>query len=605
MSLATYANPGAAPLAFNPVYVDSGAGSDANNGLTPTTPKQTLAAASALLADGSHLILKRGSTWYEGVNLTALSNVTLAAYGTGEAPIIDGSAEIPETWTQPDAGTYPNLWQVSHTHVLNNNQSQLPVMKNGVQLVKKASDADVNSTAGSYSSVSDELLASNNPAIIKIYSTVDPNSDGNVYSVPVRMDVLTNAYGATSGLTVSGIQTQSQGSNDGSAIFGDDSTVKQSIFRNGHKHNALIESGSMTDFAVIDATDAGGIGVVLYSPDGAGKSGTFRRGMFMGRIGQTAAINCNGLYAHTSGTQHDSLTVEQCYFKGYGGALTGIASLGTFDGCYIHNCPLFSVNTPTTVIRYMSGRVDEYGGNAAAFETVGTHSISNSAVYSSVSGQEHIRLSEAHTGVTFTNNSFFDEIGGSRIIIGGVSTAPITFDHCVFWGSQQLPIAFNNSPPMTADFNVYYKAENFGSTNVAMDYGGSNRASLALWQAATGADANSVYCRPVDQVAGGANAFWLAWAEAPALTDLETVGPAVGDFRINPNARVYSGAEVAYIGTFADGTTLITTAGQQMHWDWNARQAVAGSNEVWPIVPETLADAQTYIAAPRDWEFYP
>ena len=130
--------------------------------------------------------------------------------------------------------------------------------------------------------------------------------------------------------------------------------------------------------------------------------------------------------------------------------------------------------------------------------------------------------------------------------------------------------------------------------------------TLADWQTATsGQDANSVYILPADQVAGGANALWLGYTEAAALTDLATIGPAVGDFRINPSARVYGGDNTAYIGTYADGTTPITEAGPQLHWNWNTRAAVAGPPTRWPDVPETLAESRTYISDPAAWNFYP
>ena len=78
------------------VYVSSSTGSDSNNGLTPATPKQTIAAANALIRDGypDWMLLKRGDTfpqpslgrWKSG--RSAAEPMVLTAYGSGARPIV-------------------------------------------------------------------------------------------------------------------------------------------------------------------------------------------------------------------------------------------------------------------------------------------------------------------------------------------------------------------------------------------------------------------------------------------------------------------------------------------------------------------------------------
>lgn len=79
------------------VYV-SNAGSDANNGLSPSTPKATIAAANSLIRDGypDHLLLRRGDTftlssglgaWKSGRN--ANEPIVFSYYGTsGARPVV-------------------------------------------------------------------------------------------------------------------------------------------------------------------------------------------------------------------------------------------------------------------------------------------------------------------------------------------------------------------------------------------------------------------------------------------------------------------------------------------------------------------------------------
>jgi hypothetical protein len=64
------------------VYVSSSDGSDSNDGLSPATPKATIAAGNALIRDGypDHLLLKRGDTFVSGVT------ATLGAWKNGRSP---------------------------------------------------------------------------------------------------------------------------------------------------------------------------------------------------------------------------------------------------------------------------------------------------------------------------------------------------------------------------------------------------------------------------------------------------------------------------------------------------------------------------------------
>lgn len=81
------------------VYVSSSQGNDANDGLSPATPKATIAAGDALIRDGfpDHLLLRRGdvfpangSTLYRWKNGRSASEpVVLASYGeSGARPVI-------------------------------------------------------------------------------------------------------------------------------------------------------------------------------------------------------------------------------------------------------------------------------------------------------------------------------------------------------------------------------------------------------------------------------------------------------------------------------------------------------------------------------------
>src|SRR5665811_1091801 len=79
-------------------YYVSSSGSDANNGLSSSTPWKTIAkvnSAFSLMKPGDRILFKRGDVFTGQITLTvsgsALAKITFSAYGTGNAPIIQGN----------------------------------------------------------------------------------------------------------------------------------------------------------------------------------------------------------------------------------------------------------------------------------------------------------------------------------------------------------------------------------------------------------------------------------------------------------------------------------------------------------------------------------
>src|SRR5687767_14099223 len=89
-------------------YVKNG-GNDAASGLSDATAWATLGrVASASLGGGDAVLFKRGSRWreeliYYGGGTSDTSRLVFGAYGTGTAPIIDGS-DIVTGWTTETSG---------------------------------------------------------------------------------------------------------------------------------------------------------------------------------------------------------------------------------------------------------------------------------------------------------------------------------------------------------------------------------------------------------------------------------------------------------------------------------------------------------------------
>lgn len=98
------------------VYVSSSTGSDNNDGLSETSPKQTIAAGIELLRHEKPdwLLLKAGDTWHESLSRWQKSGrsetekLLISYYGTGARPLLlTGNAG--GIWTNMGGGTPPNI----------------------------------------------------------------------------------------------------------------------------------------------------------------------------------------------------------------------------------------------------------------------------------------------------------------------------------------------------------------------------------------------------------------------------------------------------------------------------------------------------------------
>ena len=99
-------------------YVDSVAGSDANNGTSPTSPWRTVAKVnSTSFGPGDHILFKRGDTWRELLapysSGEAGNPIVIAAYGTGPAPILTGANRLPQSAWTLCSGCQNNVWHAT------------------------------------------------------------------------------------------------------------------------------------------------------------------------------------------------------------------------------------------------------------------------------------------------------------------------------------------------------------------------------------------------------------------------------------------------------------------------------------------------------------
>jgi hypothetical protein len=103
----------AASVDTRTVYVSSASGSDQSDGLSPSTPKRTLAAAASLLRQGfpDWLLLKRGDVWHESLGQwkksgrSASEPMLISTYGTASARPLLETGTLGGIWTNGGGGS--------------------------------------------------------------------------------------------------------------------------------------------------------------------------------------------------------------------------------------------------------------------------------------------------------------------------------------------------------------------------------------------------------------------------------------------------------------------------------------------------------------------
>lgn len=577
---------GVSSLTFD-FYDNSARPDDTGDGLTRLTAKKTLAAARALLSANKSLGEVVGSSWAETFLIPA-GGITIRADGPGAPPVHDGAGPVLETWVRHDAGTYPNVWSVNPVHGWTYANSRMMMWKNIALLKRVSSIAAVQAEAGTYYSPGDNIWsASSYPLYMN--AAADPNADGALYERTQRQDVLSGAYSGYDDVTVRGIITGRQGSNDGSIVLGKNSLIDRVMAFDGHKHNALQESGLCRDSVFFNSQPETNYLHVFYTPDGTGLAARMENCFF---VGQSNGLRGSaGVYAHdNSGSAHATHTLVGVGFKNMGTSISSLAVDLSVDGAYIENgaAPFGDIYSNTSDLSHLLVN-KQYG--RGSYGSTGTHRVRQSAFYllsntqlmqlSNPSGfgtisveDSTIHLGEWDTTITNYGRVLFNRTTGTgtcsaqRCILLAVET-DTTLAGVVTLNTASLG-TFNN--------NVYYFNTNtpgsFNKSHFRWNVDGVNL-TFAQWQA-LGKDLNSVVLDATDI----------------ALSDLLMGDPADGDFRIKSSVNL----------TLPDGTP-IKTLGVQEHYDFASRSVKAGAPGSWISTPDTYAKGSQYIQAPSSWDY--
>ena len=571
------------------IYVDSVSGNDSNSGLSPATAFATLAKAQTTAAadgNGVKIGLARGSNWRQELNLSTLNHVTVAAYGSGNPPIVDASDALSGWQVVPG---FSNTYVATATPaVLAGTNGVLGnfyyrVWENANEFLLSTSVSNVNSTAGrAYVD-----LTGTTPVIyVHPADGSNPATNGRTYEVNTRDLAIDIGSGSLNKEynSIVGIDTKRGLNNNGSIQTGPNATISQTIAESGGKHNILVAAGEVDDLVVWDVSPnvsqtTSSMYVSFFDTSTTLSSSyplTINRMFVIGnQNGQTNAFT-SGMYNHTNGGTFSSVTVRGLAITDMhnpGSINASTAAATTFTGVYLRNTlPLnYGTGNYSADCVLINGASNSSNGINGNYVT-----LSNLASYGSIA------LWGLATS-TIANSVIIDPSGQPS---NQVSTN-LTLSHSMLFGIRQggwgTPYVLETDiRNYHGDYNIY--AWTYYGHPSFLDQSSNVYSSLSAWQTATGQDAHSVYLTAAQY----AN-FWLG-------------DPSTGDFRINPNAQVTGGDGTVYTGTFPDGT-LITTAGPQYYWNWSQSAKVSGAPTAWPSVPDTLSKARQYISNPTGWTF--
>jgi hypothetical protein len=228
------------------VWVDGVAGSDLNDGLSITTPVKTLGQATTVHLATSRVLIRikaNGARFREqlggvGAYGTAmLSGVRVETYDTGALPVLDGSDDVSASAFTQDMG-YTNVWYCDFTP--EHDASAVPSPSAQIMLLtdnycrfrKDLATLDAGAEGDYYCAQVDSLGTYR----VYFWSDVDPNADGKTREISSRMYCCVLPAGGS----VDGVITRCSMHNNGS-LYGqhNSNVVSNCIAQWGHKHNMI------------------------------------------------------------------------------------------------------------------------------------------------------------------------------------------------------------------------------------------------------------------------------------------------------------------------------------------------------------------------------
>ena len=258
-------------------YVDSVNGSDTAAGNSIDGAYKTISALTSI-AENDMIALAKGSTWRESLTLpVGADNVVIYAYGTGNAPILDGSNVISAVaWSKTGGRT--NVYQATITYEEKATSTcSMGIWEDDARLTWQTSLANCDSNQGSFYHALD-YTGTSGTIYIHATDSSDPGSSGMEYEYTARLYQIDGATNDVDSTTIRGMHTRRNLGESGSIKLQKNATVTNCTCEDGNKHNIFIGGGSvLTSVYSLNAyfNGVGGSLFVYNQDDGNSENVTF------------------------------------------------------------------------------------------------------------------------------------------------------------------------------------------------------------------------------------------------------------------------------------------------------------------------------------------
>jgi len=467
-------------------YVDSVNGDDSNSGKLPSASYATIAKLlEQSIVAGDVISLAKGSEWRE--SLVGLpSRVTVLTYGSGARPHFNCRDVISaDSWSKTGGRT--NVYEATLTAEWTASKSWARAWEDTSHLTRVADIATCDSTPGSY--VPDNDTASPYTLYVHTTNSDDPATNGSVYEHSAR----DFGFRVAAGSVFKGLKASANRNNNGSITVA--GRLYDSVAAEGQFHNVFVSGGAYLEDVTADGAyrpDLSHSMFVINQNDGAGEDVTL-----VNCVAQqdSYASLCSGFTGHynSGGSAFGTITYTGCSAElmphGFSFSAGHAANI-VYTNCTTANVQFpFDPNNDCT----MTGCTfsEDIGINVRGVTV-------DSAAYTITIDDLTVNVGHVSGGavsiisastVTVRNSTInIDGAGGVRIgIYCTNATASITVDNVRFCGTMAKAYNFTNGPASLASDN-----NNFRTAGIDFTIDGVSYATLALYQAGEGQDANSV-----------------------------------------------------------------------------------------------------------------
>jgi len=473
-------------------YVDSVAGDDAYGGKSPARAFKTLAKLMTVLQANQRVGLAMGSHWREQLTVS-VEAVTVEAYGSGDAPLLDCcDVAANAAWTKTAGRT--NVYQITlSTNYTASEPTFRRAWENGTRLTLATDLAACDATAGTY------YVATHDAASVTWYVHATDNSavtsNGKVYEVNVRNS---GFYAwATTAVNVTGIAARRNAANNGAIVIGAACSATDCAVSDGSKHHYLGRRGSNFTRCLASGAYYGSntsTAFVINDDSPAGENSTLEACTVTMPVYSELMT---GFYGHHNvAGNFGTLTIRDC------------SVTNCFAGVSAQHCDsTVIVNLTCAEVRYAlnysdAANVTVSGLTHTASAAIAARTLNNSAAITITIDGLVATIADAQTAVIYSSAASNITLRNSTITTSKAATANQT--HVNLTSAAAVFTASGNAhraPNVASGPYIYFIAagatiasnnNRFAFDAMWFNVGGANYGSLTAYKAGSGLDAASV-----------------------------------------------------------------------------------------------------------------